>query len=188
MSIFKKLDNWLVKMLWHKSDTPETLEQKVFLVRNGLIAVCIITLVLIPTIFLKKFQLLLLFSPLIWFILIVDGLLVVIKRGIKWFLYFYYGGYIILCCFLILLLGGLPNSLGIWGGAFIVFMHALAIKERKVLVVNATLYIAGLVVIGFSYPYLTPYKQWTSSFNYLGFTMNEFWMCLFLVKSFYDSL
>lgn len=188
MTFTQKLDNWLIPLLCHKSDTPEELDQKVYLVRNGLIAVCIITFALIPTVFLKKFQLLLLFSPLIWFILITDGLLMIIKRGIKWFLYFYYGGYIILCCILVLMIGGLPNSIGIWGGAFIVFMHALAVKDKRILVVNAFLYFTGLVVIAFSFPYLLPPKEWTPGFNNLGFTVNEFWMCLFLVKSFHDSI
>lgn len=189
MSIFKKLDNWLTKMLWHKSDTQETLEQKVYLVRNGVIASIIITtLVYIPFIVLRKFQLLLIGSPLVLAILITDGLLMIIKSGIKWFLYFYYGGYIVICCLIILSLGGLPNSCGTWGGAFIVFMHALAVRDKKILIINAFIYFAGLVVIALVFPYLSPPKQWTPEVNNLIFTIDEIWMCLFLVKSFSDSI
>jgi len=189
MTLIKKLDGWLIKMLWHQSDTQVTLEQKVYLVRNGIIAsIMITTFTVVPFVILKEFQLLLLASPLVLAIIFTDGLLMIIKRGIKWFFYFYYGGYIIICCLIVLKLGGLPNSFGTWGGAFIVFMHALAVKDKKILVVNAFIYVAGLVVIGISFPYLTPHQQWTPKINNLMFTINEAWMCLFLVKSFYDSI
>ena len=189
MTLFQKLDGWLVKMLWHKSDTLETLEQKVYLVRNGVIASCIITcLALLPMALAGKFQLLLIASPLVLAIIFTDSLLMIIKKGIKWFFYFYYGSYIVICCIIVLFVGGLPNSMGAWGGAFIVFMHALAVKDKKILVVNAFIYFSGLVVIALAYPYLTPAKEWTPAFNNLLFTIDEIWMCLFLVKSFYDSI
>ena len=189
MSIIKKLDNWLLKMLWHKSDTQETLEQKVYFVRNGIFAACIISIIsFMPTIIFKKFQLLLLISPLVLAILITDGLLMIIKRGIKWFLYFYYGGYIIVCCLIVLALGGLPNSMGVWGGAFICYMLTLGVKSKKLLIINAIVYFNCLLIIILLYPYLTPYKQWNPNFNNLCFFINEIWMCLFLVKSFYDSI
>jgi signal transduction histidine kinase/DNA-binding response OmpR family regulator len=189
MSIFKKLDIWLVKMLRHDSDTKETLEQKVYLVRNGIMAGIILTvLVLIPFFILQTFHLLFLASQLILVILITDGLLIIIKRGIKWFFYFYYGSYIIICSLLILELGGLPNSLGVWGGAFIVFMHSLAVGDKRIMIVNAFLYLAGLVVIVWLYPNLSPPEDWSPEVNNLMFTIDEIWMCLFLVKSFYDSI
>jgi len=189
MSVFKKLDTWLVKKLWHKSDIPETLEQKVYLVRNGIIASIFITLFAFgPAIIFRKFQLLLLISPMVGFIVFTDGLLMIIKRGIKWFFYFYYGGYIILCSLLIMAFGGFPTSFGIWIGSFIVFMHTLAVKDRRILFVNAFIYIAGLIAITLSFPYLSLPAEWTPGFNNLEFTINEVWMCLFLVKSFYDSI
>ena len=189
MSIFKKLDNWLVKKLWHKSDTPETLELKVYLARNGIIASIIITsLAYLPMFMFGKYWILLAASPLVPTILITVVLLMLIKRGVKWFFYFYYGGYIIVCCLLVIVLGGLPNSMGAWGGAFIVFMHALAVRDKKILFYTAFLYLVGLVVIAYSFPFVTSIKGWTPGFNNLLFTINEVWMCLFLVKSFYDSI
>lgn len=189
MVFIKQLDGWLVKMLWHKSDTPETLDHKVYLVRNGIIASMIITtLVFFPLIISGNFKILLISSPLVVAIVFTDGLLMIIKRGINWFMYFYYGGYIILCTSIIIVFGGLPNSCGAWGGAFIVFMHALAIKNKRLLVINAILYLTGLVAIVLAYPYLTPPEQWTPELNNMLFTIDEIWMCLFLVKSFYDSV
>jgi len=188
MSVFQKLDNWLIKVLWHKSDTPETLEHKIYITRNGILAATIIFIALCGFPYFKLYKLLLLISPVILFIVIMVALIILVKRGIKWFMYFYYGGYIIVCCLIILKLGGLPNSLGIWGGAFIVFMHSLAIKDKRIGLVNAFLYVAGLSVIVFSYPYLTSFQEWNPDFNNFGFTVNETWMCLFLVKSFYDSI
>ncbi len=189
MSIFRKLDNWLVKMLRHKSDNQETLEQKVYLVRNGIIASIFITLFALgPAIIFRKFHILLLVSPMAGFIIFTDGLLMIIKRGIKWFFYFYYCGYIILCSILIMAFGGFPTSFGIWIGSFIVFMHTLAIKDKRILFVNAFIYVAGLVVIALSFPYLSLPTELTPGFNNLEFTINEVWMCLFLVKSFYDSI
>lgn len=189
MTVIQKLDSWLIKILRHKSDTPETLEQKVYLVRNGIIASLIITvLVYIPMIIFRKFQFLLITSPLVVVILITDGLLIIIKRWVKWFFYFYYGSYIIICTLIVLAAGGLPYSMGAWGGAFIVFMHALAIRDKRILVVNAFIYFSGLVVIAVSYPFLSLMKQWTPEFNNLLFTIDEIWMCLFLVKAFYDSI
>ena len=189
MTIIQNLESWLKKILWHKSDTPKTLEQKVYLTRNGIIASCLITsLAFIPMIILKKFHLLLLASPMILAPLTTIGLLMIIKKGIKWFLHIYYGGYIIICCLLILKLGGLPNSMGVWGGAFIVFMHSLAIKDKRILIVNAFIYFTGLVVITLSFPYLATMRGWTPQFNNLLFTIDEIWMCFFVLKSFYDSI
>lgn len=188
MSIFKKLDNWLVKMLWHKSDTPETLEQKVYLARNGIIAICLISIAFTLFPIFRFYKLLLMTSPMLGYVILMVIILFLVKRGVKWFLYIYYGGYIIVCTMINLELGGLPNTFGIWGGAFIVFMHSLAIKDNRIVFVNAFLYVTGLSVIGFMSPYLVPYKQWSPDFNNYGFTFNETWMCLFLVKSFYDSI
>lgn len=112
MSIFQKMDNWLAGVLWHESDTQVVTEQKVYLVRNCLIAGFLILLVFIPVAYLRKFQLLLIISPLLIAIFLTVSLLMIIKRGTKWFLYIYYVGYIILCCLIILKLGGLPWSSG----------------------------------------------------------------------------
>ena len=188
MSLIQKLDSWLTKMLRHKSDTPETLEQKVYLVRNGIIATCIISVVFSIFPYYGLYKLLLLISPVILYIITMVIAVFIIKRGIKWFFYFYYGGYIIVCTFIILSLGGLPNSLGIWGGAFIVFMHALAVKDKRILLVNAFIYLTGLVTIAILFPYLSVPQEWNPGFNNLAFTINEIWMCLFLVKSFSDSI
>jgi len=189
MTVIQKFENWLRKILWHKSDTPKTLEQKVYLARNAIIASCLITsFAIIPLIILKRFQILLVAITIVLAPLITTGLLIVIKRGIKWFLHIYYGGYIIICCVLVLIVGGLPNSMGVWGGAFIVFMHSLAIKDKKILVVNAFIYFSGLVLIALLYPYLTPLKDWDPKINNLIFCIQEIWICLFVVKSFYDSI
>ncbi len=189
MSIFKKLDIWLEKMLRHESDTPEELEQKVYLVRNGIMASIIISsLVCVPMMIYQKFHMLFLASLLVLAIIITDGLLMIIKRGIKWFLYFYYGGYIILCTCIVMIVGGLPNSVGVYGGAFIVFMHSLAVKDKRIVIVNAIIYLGGLVAIVLFYPILVPINEWTPEINNLLFTIDEIWMCLFLVKSFYDSI
>lgn len=189
MTLIKKLDSWLVKMLWHKSDTPEILEQKVYLVKNGIMASIIITcLAYFPLFLWGKYQLLLISSPLVLVILFTDGLLLFIKKGVKWFLHFYYGGYIIICCLIVLILGGLPNSSGVWGGAFINLMHPLAVKNKRMLVLNAFIYFICLVVITFSYPFLTPPEQWTPGINNYLFAADEIWMCLFVVKSFSDSI
>ncbi|MFZ5431579.1 MAG: ATP-binding protein [Bacteroidota bacterium] len=189
MTFIRKLEGWLEKMLWHESDTPKTLEQKVYMVRNGILAsVLIITLTYIPFIALGKFHLLLLASPMVLYIIIADGLLMIIKRGIKWFMHFYYGGYIVVTTLVVISLGGLPNSCAAWGGAFIVFMHALAVRDRRILGVNAGIYFFGLASIAILYPRLTVPKEWTPGINNYMFTVNEIWMCLFLVKSFYDSI
>jgi signal transduction histidine kinase/DNA-binding response OmpR family regulator len=189
MTLIQKFENWLRKILWHKSDSPKTLEQKVYFARNAIIASCLITIfAIVPLFILKKFQLLLLAAPMVLAPSTTAGLLIVIKRGIKWFLHIYYGGYIIICCVIVLILGGLPNSMGIWGGAFIVFMHSLAIKDKKILVVNAFIYFSGLVLIALLYPYLTPFKGWDPKINNLLFYIDEIWMCLFVVKAFYDSI
>jgi signal transduction histidine kinase/DNA-binding response OmpR family regulator len=188
MTLIKNLEDWLRKILWHKSDTPETLEQKVYLVKNGMIASFIISIVFMLFPVFKLYKLFLLVSPTLGVIIIMLVLAFTIKRGIKWFFYFYYGGYIITCSLIVLALGGLPNSLGVWGGAFIVFMHSLAIKHKRVLIINSFIYFSALVIIALSYPGLKTPEQWNPRFNNIAFTVNEFWMCLFLVKAFYDSI
>ena len=138
--------------------------------------------------FLNLFQLFLLGCPILIAPIIAVSLLIFIKRGIKWFMFLYYGGYIIICCIVVMMLGGLPNSIGVWGGAFIVFMHSLAVKNNKIMVVTAFIYTLCLLILGFSFPYLSLLKQLTPENNNLFFTINEFWMCLFLVRSFHDSI
>ncbi len=188
MVLTPQIDGWLSRLLWHESDTPETLDQKVYMVGNMIIPAIIITLDLILILILKASHLILLISPLVLSMIITASLLLVIKRGIKWFLYFYYGGYIVICCFIVAELGGLPNSCGVWGGAFICFMHALAVKNRRMLVVNALIYCTCLLVLVIVFPYLTPANGWTPRNNNIFFTINEIWMCLYLVKSFYDAI
>lgn len=188
MILNPKIESWLTKMLWHKSDTPESLEQKIYLVGNMLIPAILICIDLILILFLSSVQLFLLISPLIGVMIITTLLLIMFKRGIKWFLYFYYGGYIILCCFVILKLGGLPNSCGAWGGAFICFLLVLGLKRKRFLLICAFIYFVCLLVIVFSFPFISPFKVWTPRINNIFFTINEIWMCLFLVKAFYDSI
>lgn len=183
-----KIESWLTKMLWHKSDTTESLEQKIYLVGNMLIPAVLISIDLILILILSGFQLFLLITPLIGMMIFTTLLLITFKRGIRWFLYFYYGGYIILCSFIILELGGLPNSCGVWGGAFICFLLVLGLKRKRFLLVSALIYFVCLLVIAFSFPFITSVKVWTPRINNIFFTINEIWMCLFLVKSFYDSI
>jgi len=189
MALIRKLNSWLERMLWHKNDTSETLELKVYLVRNGIIAMSliIITFALIYVIY-HPVYLLLAVSPLLFAIMITDSLLMVIKKGVKWFMYFYYSGYILVCCLVVLSFGGLPNSMGGWGGAFIVFMHTLAVKNRNIVILNAFLYSVCLVIIVLAFPFLSPVRDWTPKINNFSFTLTEIWMCLFVVKSFYDSI
>ncbi len=188
MVLNRKIDGWLSRLLWYESDTQETLDLKVYLVGNMIIPAVIITLNLILILILKVSHLFLLISPLVLSMIITVALLLMIKRGIKWFLYFYYGGYIVICGLIVLELGGLPNSCGVWGGAFICFMHALAVKSKQILIINASIYCICLIIIGFSFPYLSPAKEWSPKINNIFFTINEIWMCLYLVKSFYDSI
>ena len=188
MILNRKIDGWLSRLLWYESDTQETLDLKVYLVGNMIIPAVIITLNLILILILKVSHLFLLISPLVLSMIITVALLLMIKRGIKWFLYFYYGGYIVICGLIVLELGGLPNSCGVWGGAFICFMHALAVKSKQILIINASIYCICLIIIGFSFPYLSPAKEWSPKINNIFFTINEIWMCLYLVKSFYDSI
>lgn len=188
MVLHPRIDAWLSRFFSHKSDTSESINQKVYLVGNMIIPAIIISFDLILLLILQLPHLFLLVFPLVLTMIVTAALLRIIRRGIKWFLYFYYGGYIMICCLLVLELGGLPNSSGVWGGAFICFMHALAVKNKRILIVNALIYCICLLVIVFSFPYLSPTKQWTPGINNLFFTINEIWMCLFLVKSFYDSI
>jgi len=188
MSVFKKLDNWLVKMLWHKSDTPEMLEQKVYMARNIVIASVLISVSLSIMLYFNAFQIFLLATPILFIPLLTGILLILIKRGIKWFQHLYYGGYIIICCITVLFMAGLPNSCGAWGGAFIVFMHTLAIKDKQLILIAGFIYSACLFIIASISHSLTPIKGWNPFLNNLLFTVAEIWMCLFLVKSFYDSI
>ena len=188
MSIFKKLDTWLVKMLWHKSDTQETLDQKVYMVRNIVIASVLISVTFLILLYFKLFLIFLIAIPVLLVPLITGVLLMFVKRGIRWFQHLYYGGYIIICTLIILAVGGLPYSMGTWGGAFIVFMHTLAIKNKQLIVVTGFIYTICIVIIGSLSASLTPVKEWNPSMNNLLFTVAEFWMCLFLVKSFHDSI
>jgi hypothetical protein len=178
----------LARLLWHKSDTPEMLDQKVYLVKNGMIASILITISFTLVLVYSGFKLLLLISPILLTILITDSLLIIIKRGIKWFLYFYYCGYIIVCTMVVLKLGGLQYSSGVWGGAFIVFMHTLALKDKRIIIMNAVVYLLCLTILVICFPFLTPNEHLTPTTNNLFFTVNEVWMCLFIVKSFYDSI
>ncbi|MFZ5431578.1 MAG: response regulator [Bacteroidota bacterium] len=182
------MDNWLAGVLWHESDTQVVSEQKFYLARNSLLAGIILVLVFIPLVLLRKFQILLVISPLLIAIILTVSLLVILKRAIKWLLYSYYVAYIIICCLIVLEFGGLPWSCGAWGGAFICLTLALGIKNKTVIVVSASVYAICLVIIATFYPWLTPYKQLTPELNNLFFTINEVWMCLFLIKSFYESI
>ena len=65
MTLIQKLDNWIIKMTWHKSDTAETLEQKVYLVRNGVIASFFISINLLIMTYYRLFQLFMLASLLL---------------------------------------------------------------------------------------------------------------------------
>lgn len=182
------IDEWLSRMLSHEKDTSEAIDQKVYLVGNMIIPTitlsCLIGLLLI----LDKVQLAVLISPLVVIMIIPAAFLFYVRRGIGALLNVYYGIYLITCWFIIIKFGGLPNSLGGWGGAFICFMHSLAICRRKILVLNAGIYFLCLIALVILYPYLKPVSDWTPEINNLIFTFNEVWMCLFLVKVFYDSI
>lgn len=188
MDIGQKIDEWLARFLRHKSDTPKTIDQKIYLVRNMIIPAILISFCLALMLFLKLYKLLLLIAPLLAFMIVTVVLLKIIKRGVKWFLIFYYGGYIVMCCVIVLIEGGLPNSGGVWGGAVICFLLVLGLRNSGFLLTNAVIYFSCLLVIGFSFPFLTLFEELTPPINNVFYTFNEIWMCLFLVKAFYDSI
>lgn len=188
MILHPKIDHWLSRHLSHEKDTPETIDQKVYLVGNMIIPTITISIILIILLLLNKLQMLILFSPLLLIMIIPAAFLFIIRRGIGSYPNVYYGIYIIMCFLITVKLGGLPNSCGAWGGAFICFMHTLAICRKRILLVNGFIYISGLIVVVCSYPYLSPIGDWDPQINNLVFTYNEIWMCLFLVKVFYDSI
>lgn len=188
MILNAKIDGWLNGLLLHPGDTPDETNQKVYLVGNMIIPTITLSIVLVIVLLVNKLQLLILFAPLVLIMLVPAALLIIIKRGTGIFLNVYYGLYIIICFFIIIKLGGLPNSCGAWGGAFICFMHTLAICRKNVLIVNAFIYILCLIILACSYPYLSPLPDWNPKINNLLFTYSEIWMCLFLVKAFYDSI
>ena len=188
MILNAKIDGWLNKLLLHPEDTPDTIDQKVYLVGNMIIPTITLSILLVLLLLFNKIQLVLLIMPVVLIMIVPAALLFIIKRGIGIFLNVYYGLYIIMCFSIIVKLGGLPNSLGAWGGAFICFMHSLAICRKSILILNACIYSLCLIILAFSYPYLEPVSDWTPEINNIFFTYNEIWMCLFLVKVFYDSI
>ncbi len=188
MILHPKIDQWLSRHLVHEKDTPDMIGQKVYLVGNMIIPTITLSSLYILFLILDKVEMFLICVPLLLIMIFPAALLFIIRRGIGIFLNVYYGLYMFMCFLIVIKLGGLPTSFGAWGGAFIPFMHTLAICRKKILVVNACLYISCLIIIVFSYPYLKPTSDWTPEFNNLIFTLNEIWMCLFLVKVFYDSI
>jgi signal transduction histidine kinase len=188
MILNAKIDGWLHGLLLHPKDTPDTIDQKVYLVGNMIIPTITLSIAYILFLLFNKVQLFVLTMPLVLIMIFPAALLIIIRRGIGVFLTVYYGIYMIMCSFIVIKVGGLPNSFGVWGGAFICFMHTLAICSKRILVLNACIYILCLIIIVFSYPYLNPVSDWTPEINNLIFTYSEIWMCLFLVKAFYDSI
>lgn len=188
MILNPKIDRWLSSLLFHEKDTPDAIEQKVYLVGNMIIPTIILSILLILLLFLSKIQLFILILPVVLIMVFPATFLIIIKRGIKIFLYSYYGIYIIFCWFVVIKAGGLPNSFGAWGGAFICLMHSLAICRKNIIILNASIYSLCLIVLVFLYPYLEPVSDWTPEINNFFFTYNEIWMCLFVVKVFYDSI
>lgn len=188
MILNAKIDGWLSRLLLHPKDTSDTIDQKVYLVGNMIIPTITLSILLVLLLLFNKIQMVLIIMPVVLIMIFPAALLIIIKRGIGIFLNVYYGLYIILCFLIIIKLGGLPNSLGAWGGAFICFMHSLAICRKRILILNACIYSLCLIIIAVSYPYLEPVSEWTPEINNIFFTYNEIWMCLFLVKVFYDSI
>ncbi len=188
MILHPKIDEWLSRHLTHEKDTPDTIDQKVYLVGNMIIPTITISSLCILFLILDKVQIFFICVPLVLIMIFPAALLFIIRRGIGIFLNVYYGLYMFMCFLIVIKAGGLPNSFGAWGGAFICFMHTLAICRKRILILNACIYILCLIIVIFSYPYLSPVSEWTPEFNNLIFTLNEIWMCLFLVKVFYDSI
>lgn len=188
MILHPKIDNWLSRMLSHEKDTPDSIDQKVYLVGNMIIPTITLSSLLVLLLILNKVQLFFVILPIVVIMIIPAAFLFIFRRGIGILLNVYYGLYIIACWFIIVSVGGLPNSMGGWTGAFICFMHTLAICSKKILVLNAGIYILCLFALVILYPYLKPVSDWTPEINNLIFTFNEIWVCLFLVKVFYDSI
>ena len=188
MILNAKIDGWLSRLLLHPKDTPDTIDQKVYLVGNMIIPTIIISIVLILLLILNKVQIIsfthafgadhgIPCSPANYHQERNKYFPDCVLRFIHYFMWFF-----------TLKLGGLPNSFGAWGGAFICFMHSLAICRKRILILNACIYSLCLIIVAYSYPYLEPVSDWTPEINNFMFTYNEIWMCLFLVKVFYDSI
>lgn len=188
MAVQGKITSFLMKYLRYEGDTPHAVEQKVFLLQNFMFPLIVIGIDLILVAILSNLQLFLLISPLFLHLFFMGILVLIFKRGIKWFLYIAYSGYIIICCLIILKMGGFYNSSGVWGGAFITYLLAIILKNRPLLITNSIIYMGCILVIALNHRNLTPLEVLTPQLNNLFFTINEIWMCLFLVKSFYDSL
>lgn len=188
MILHPKIDEWLSRRLLHEKDTSEAVDQKVYLVGNMIIPTITLSSLLVLLLILDKVQIFIIILPIVVIMIIPATFLFVVRRGIGILLNVYYSIYIIACWFIIVSFGGLPNSLGGWGGAFICFMHSLAICRKKIFVLNAGIYIVCLILLVILYPYFKPVSDWTPEINNLVFTFNEIWMCLFLVKVFYDSI
>lgn len=188
MAVQGKFNSLLIKYLRHEGDTPEILEQKVFLLRNFMFPLIVIGIDLILVAILSNLQLVLLISPLFLHLFFMGILVLIFKRGIKWFFYIVYSGYIIISCLIILKMGGFSNSSGVWGGAIICYLLAIGVKNKPLLITNSIIYVGSILVIALSHRNLTLLPALTPRNNNLFFTINEIWMCLYLVNAFYDSL
>lgn len=188
MTIHPDIEQFLRNFLRSQWDTTETLDKKVYLVGNMLIPAILICIDILILLMMDRMRLALIVSLLVWIMLFTVGLLKLAGRGVTWFLYGYYGGYIVLVLFVVAEFGGLPSSCGAWGGAFICFLLVLGLNDRYILISNALVYAFCLLTLGVIYPYLSPPNELTPRINNFFFTFNEIWMCLFLVKAFYDSI
>ena len=80
MILNAKIDGWLNKLLLHPEDTPDTIDQKVYLVGNMIIPTITLSILLVLLLLFNKIQLVLLIMPVVLIMIVPAALLFIIKR------------------------------------------------------------------------------------------------------------
>lgn len=181
-------DSWYARLFSYQKETPELILRKKFLLVTNIIAVILFSCITALAYILELKNLAWHISILMAFTLAQTILLIIIRKWSKWFVYAVFSSYIILIFFIIIRLGGFASSAGLLMVAYFFLLTAQWMEDTRLLIFVGILYVAGVLVTGFSFPLLQPDEQLAGWKNNLFFAINFGWIGIVIAIALYSTI
>lgn len=182
------INSWFTRFISYQKDTPEQILRKKFFLISNFIAVFLFACLILLAYILEVKNLAGHILILLAFALAQTILLIIIRRWSKWFIYAVFSAYIVLIFYIIISLGGIASSAGLLMVAYFFLLTAQWMEDIRLLIFVGILYVAGVLIAGFSFPFLQPDVELAGWKNNLFFAINYGWIGLLIALALHSTI
>ncbi len=188
MNQFSTVDDWITGLVIHKNDNHETVIRKKFFFVASIVALFFVSLIASLG-FLLEVRKLAVYMLLFLALTVIQSLtLVIVRKWSRWYIYSVFFMYLVLIFYVITGLGGIANSAGLLMIAYFFLLMAQWMEDTRLLFFVGILYVLGVILTGFAYPYLKADESLEGWKNNLFFVINFGWIGLLIAVALYVTI